>query len=112
MIRGNNPEATWLGTTVRRTFCPVWPTSDIGGGSDVLAEPFHAEWALDLERQCKSEGVAFFLKQLGKHPVHRGKPLELDDQHGGNWNEWPKGWRVREFPTSFRRATMIASPAA
>lgn len=84
----------------------------VGGGSDVLAEPFHAEWALALQRQCKSEGVAFFLKQLGKHPFHRGKPLELDDQHGGNWNEWPKEWRVREFPTSFRRATLIASPAA
>ena len=62
----------------------------VGGGSDVMAEPFHAEWALALERQCKSERVAFFLKQLGKHPFHRGKPLELDDQHGGNWNEWPK----------------------
>ena len=84
----------------------------VGGGSDVLAEPFHAEWALTLRRQCKSEGVAFFLKQLGKHPFHRGKPLELDDQHGGNWNEWPKEWRVREFPTSFRQATLIASPAA
>jgi hypothetical protein len=47
-----------------------------------------------------------------KHPFHRGKPLELDDQHGGNWNEWPKEWRAREFPTSFRRATLIASPAA
>jgi len=83
-----------------------------GGGSDVLAEPFHAEWVLALQRQCKSEGVAFFLKQLGKLPFHRGKPLELDNQHGGNWNEWPKEWRVREFPTSFRRATLIASPAA
>ena len=84
----------------------------VGGGSDVLAEPFHVEWALALQRQCKSEGVAFFLKQLGKHPLYRDKPLELDDQHGGNWNEWPKEWRLREFPTLFRPATMIASPAA
>lgn len=79
-----------------------------GGGSDVLAEPFHVEWALALQRQCHSEGVAFFLKQVGKHPFHQGKPLELNDLHGGDWTEWPQAWRVRKLPKAFRASGAIA----
>jgi len=74
----------------------------VGGGSDVLAEPFQVEWALDLQQQAKAAGAAFFLKQLGKNPFYQGKPLNLNDKHGGDWNEWPEAWRVREFPAGFR----------
>jgi protein gp37 len=73
----------------------------VGGGSDVLADPFHLEWALDLRRQAATSGVSFFLKQAGKHPFFKDKPLELTDGHGGDWSEWPKGLRVRELPEEF-----------
>ena len=74
----------------------------VGGRSDVLAKPFHVEWALKLREQCKAAGVAFFLKQLGKRPFHQGQELALADEHGGDWNEWPGEWRVREVPAAVR----------
>jgi protein gp37 len=73
-----------------------------GGGSDVLAKPFHVEWALHLQEQCRKVGAAFFLKQLGKNPVFNGQPLKLKHRHGGNWDEWPADWRTREIPDGFR----------
>jgi protein gp37 len=74
----------------------------VGGGSDVLAEPFQIEWAEDIRRQCQAAGVAFFLKQMGKNPVHCGVPLKLLHRHGGDWSEWPAHLRVREIPDGFR----------
>jgi protein gp37 len=74
----------------------------VGGGSDVLAEPFEIDWALGVREQCKKAGVAFFLKQLGKRPVFQNRPLPLLDKHGGDWAEWPKEWRIRGVPTAFR----------
>jgi len=76
----------------------------VGGGSDTLAEPFHVEWALGLRDQCRKSGTAFFLKQLGKNPIFKGQPLELEDGHGGDWAEWNPAWRTREIPDGFRRA--------
>ena len=73
-----------------------------GGGSDVLAEPFHVEWALAVRKQSEMAGAAFFLKQLGKRPFYQNQPLSLRDKHGGDWTEWLKEWRVREVPQSFR----------
>ncbi len=73
----------------------------VGGGSDVLADPFHLEWALDLRRQAADSGVAFFLKQLGRQPYFTNKPVELADGHGGDWSQWPPEWRVREIPREF-----------
>ena len=75
----------------------------VGGGSDVLAEPFHVEWALSLRDQCRKAGTAFFLKQLGKNPMYKGQPLQLEDRHGGEWAEWSEAWRTREIPDGFRR---------
>jgi protein gp37 len=74
----------------------------VGGGSDVLAEPFHVEWALDLSLRCREAKVAFFLKQLGRHPFYKKRPLDLKNKHGGDWNEWSEEWRVRDFPKAFR----------
>jgi protein gp37 len=88
-------------------FGPVSPALEgidwviAGGGSDVLAEPFQVEWALDLRSRCAAAGVAFFLKQLGRRPCFEGKPLQLRDGHGGDWGEWPASWRVREIPARF-----------
>jgi protein gp37 len=75
----------------------------MGGGSDVLAEPFHVEWALKLREQCRKAGAAFFLKQLGKNATFNGGPLKLAHRHGGCWDEWPDAaWRIREIPELFR----------
>lgn len=72
-----------------------------GGGSDILAEPFHVEWALNLRDQARTLEAAFFLKQLGRRPFFGGQPLDLADPHGGDWRTWRKEWRVREFPEEF-----------
>jgi len=75
-----------------------------GGGSDLYAEPFHVEWALKLRDDCRESGSAFFLKQLGRSPFFNGNPLELIDQHGGEWREWPEeDWKTREIPPAFQR---------
>ena len=75
----------------------------MGGGSDVLAEPFHVEWALGLREQCRKFGAAFFLKQLGKNAMFNGHALGLANPHGGDWDEWPvTDWRTREIPAGFR----------
>lgn len=75
----------------------------LGGesGSGKLTRPFHVEWAEELHAHCSKHGVAFFLKQLGRNPVVAGKPIRLADPHGGNWDEWPRHLRVREFPAYF-----------
>ena len=74
----------------------------VGAGSDVLAEPFHVEWALSIHEQCQRAGVAFFLKQLGRNPFQGGRPLKLKNVHGGDWDEWPSELRIRQMPESFR----------
>jgi protein gp37 len=75
----------------------------VGGGSDVLAKPFHLEWALQLKDQCRRDGTAFFLKQLGKHPYYLGQPIAGMGPHGGDWDLWPDPlWKVREIPAGFQ----------
>jgi protein gp37 len=75
-----------------------------GGGSDIFAEPFHVEWALQLRDCCRASNAAFFLKQLGHNPVFNGQSVRLADRHGGEWDEWPDPtWRVREIPAGFRK---------
>jgi protein gp37 len=71
------------------------------GRSDIV-RPFHAEWAEELGQYCEQNGVAFFLKQLGSKPIYRWRALDLNDRHGGDWDEWPAQLRMREFPSSFR----------
>ena len=77
----------------------------VGGESGARDEvnPFHVEWALELREHCRKAGVAFFVKQLGSKPFMNGEPLILTDRHGGNWDEWPRQLRVREFPAYFHR---------
>ncbi|MEO8614726.1 MAG: DUF5131 family protein [Luteolibacter sp.] len=75
----------------------------VGGesGSRESCRPFHVEWAEELREHCRKHGVAFVLKQLGRNVFVKGKPLVLKEPHGGDWNEWPKEHRVREFPRYF-----------
>ena len=63
-------------------------------------------WVRDIVKQCKTAGVACFVKQLGAFPVAvdtRVPNLErwrivLKDRKGGDMSEWSEDLRVREFP--------------
>lgn len=59
----------------------------IGCESGPNRRPMQLEWAIDLVAQCRSAGVACFVKQI---PVN-GKVSKDPD-------EWPEVLRVREYP--------------
>lgn len=69
-----------------------------GGESGHGATTFQVEWAQSLIEQCRQFGVPYFLKQLGTVVTENGERLEFQDNHAGDWSEWPEGIRVREFP--------------
>lgn len=74
-----------------------------GGESGGKARFFSANWAADLRDQCRSAGVAYFMKQLGRRPLVTNQlgeehDMAIADSHGGNWDEWPEELRVRQFP--------------
>lgn len=95
----------------------------VGGESGKGARPMDIEWAYSIAAQCKSAGVAAFVKQLGDVPmepehVWRGRamtrllsaknhdrvpdgfvPLQMGKK-GSDMSAWPEELRVREFPTS------------
>ena len=83
-----------------------------GAGNDTPA--FSIEWAEELMDHCRKNGVAFFLKQLGRRPMRDGELLKLKDPHGGDWEEWDEHLRVREFPKAFHqyRASELRSSDA
>lgn len=77
----------------------------VGGESGPGARPFDIAWARSVVEQCKSAGVACFVKQLGAHPFDCPTPrhgdiadLHLKDRKGGDMSEWPEDLRVRQFP--------------
>lgn len=70
----------------------------VGGESGKFSREFDIEWARSLRGQCRDNGTAFFVKQLGANPVEDGFPIELLESHGGDWSEWPADLRVRELP--------------
>lgn len=90
-----------------------------GGESGPGARPFEVAWARDVLDQCRRNGVACFIKQLGRVPTVLGVPVRyhegcvgdegweagrLNDPKGGDWEEWPQQLRVREFPTARKAA--------
>ena len=59
----------------------------IGGESGPHHRPMNIEWARNLAKQAKEQGVKIWVKQLGGlHP-------------GGNIEDFPEDLRLREFPT-------------
>ena len=78
-----------------------WVIAGGESGSGELTRPFALEWALELRDHCREQGVAFFVKQLGRNPTRGDLPIKLKDKHGGDWEEWEKSMRVREFPRAF-----------
>jgi len=69
-----------------------------GGESGPTAQAFHVEWADALISQCKKHKVPYFLKQLGSNVCWKGTEAHYGHSHGGNWDEWPKRIRLRQFP--------------
>jgi protein gp37 len=76
-----------------------------GGESGSAAKPFHLEWARDLLKLCRKHKVPYFLKQLGLKVFEEGEQVALEASHGGDWTEWPKDLRVREFPIGPEKAS-------
>jgi protein gp37 len=74
----------------------------VGGESGPGARPCDVGWIRSILDQCRSAGVAPFVKQLGGRP--RG--LRLADPKRGDPAEWPEDLRVREFPRRDRMRTL------
>jgi protein gp37 len=70
----------------------------VGGESGNRAHPFDLAWAHSILRQCRAQGVACFVKQLGSKPVSGQTPLKLRSCKGNDWQEWPPDLRVRQYP--------------
>lgn len=100
----------------------------VGGESGPGARPMDLAWARSIVRQCRTSGVACFVKQLGAHPQeiayatdvtdqeskrwmrdgwtqlydaagsHWRKYLRLKNHKGGDMAEWPEDLRIREMP--------------
>lgn len=83
----------------------------VGGESGSKARPFELDWARSIIAQCKTAGIACFVKQLGDNPTEgilkTGANNEWDNlpvvrkfhaRAGADPDEWPELLRVREFP--------------
>lgn len=85
----------------------------VGGESGHGARPMHREWAESIVGQCRTAGVAVFVKQMGAAyideqdgiagaalviPKDAPKVRRLRDRKGGEMAEWPADLRVREMP--------------
>ncbi len=67
----------------------------IGGESGHGARSMKPEWVLPFIAECSRAGAKVFFKQLGS--VLR-KQLGLKDAKGGDHDEFPPEFRIREFP--------------
>ena len=80
----------------------------VGGESGPGARPCDLGWIRSIIAQCRTAGVACFVKQLGAQPMYppetilhppRSRIFKLNDRKGGAMEEWPIDIRVREMPT-------------
>lgn len=65
----------------------------VGGESGHKARPMKPEWAIDIQKQCDEQGVAFFFKQWGtwgEDGVKRSKKANGRILLGKEWNEEPE----------------------
>jgi protein gp37 len=67
-----------------------------GGYSGSQHRPMELAWARSLRDECRQEGVAFFMKQLGS--VY-ARDHHLHDWKGEDLTEFPYDLRIREFPS-------------
>lgn len=65
----------------------------VGGESGHKARPMKPEWAIDIQKQCDEQDVAFFFKQWGtwgEDGVKRSKKANGRILLGQEWNEEPQ----------------------
>ena len=79
----------------------------VGGESGAEARPFDIQWAKNLVSQCEEQGVAPWVKQLGRRPSSGGKELVITTEkgrrsgHAGDLDRWPDllaELKVRQLP--------------
>jgi protein gp37 len=68
----------------------------VGGESGPGSRPMRYEWVKRLREICEDAGVAMFFKQTGEK-LAREKGYQ--SRKGCDDSEWPKSWRVRQFPS-------------
>ena len=64
----------------------------VGGESGHKARPMKKDWAINIQKQCKEQGTAFFFKQWGTwgaDGVKRSKKANGRKLLGQEWNEEP-----------------------
>ena len=65
----------------------------VGGESGAKARPMKSQWAIDIQKQCDEQNVAFFFKQWGTwgaDGVRRSKKANGRILLGQEWNEEPE----------------------
>jgi protein gp37 len=76
----------------------------IGGETGPNARSMDTVWAKSLIEQCRAQGVAPWMKQLGKLPMENGETLTMPDANGNNaenmdrWSDTLAALKVRELP--------------
>jgi protein gp37 len=76
----------------------------IGGETGPNARSMDTAWAKSIIEQCRAQGVAPWMKQLGKLPTENGATLTVPDANGNNadnMDRWPDtlaALKVRELP--------------
>lgn len=71
----------------------------IGGESGPETRPADIRWIADLMGSCRQNGVAIFVKQMGKVTtgISEGN-TKWKHPKGGDPSEWPPGFDVHDFP--------------
>lgn len=67
----------------------------VGGESGPNARPFEPAWARQVIAECRRNGVAVFVKQMGSVWARQ---VGGRHSHGGAPGEWPRDLRIREMP--------------
>ena len=81
-----------------------------GGESGRKARPFDLAWAESMTERTQMHCVPLFIKQLGSSVEVGGVPTTFDDNHAGDWSEWPERVRVRTMPILPKRAADQTNP--
>jgi protein gp37 len=78
----------------------------VGGESGAKARPMEAAWVRKLIRQCRQQGVACFVKQMGSNVVDRND-AGFNGEDDGGWHsavEYGGQIRVEELDTGYQGA--------
>lgn len=60
-----------------------------------LFRPAEINWFMSIVNDCKEEGIAVFMKQLG---THLAKTWTANSRHGDNVEQFPPSLQIQDFP--------------